>query len=853
MLLSSAAIGVATERLSPDDFYKPAHANIYDAICRLNGSGEPADVVTVAAELSRAGLLEQSGGPAALLGIQAGTPATSNAGRYTRIVEDHAVLRRLIGVAGDIAELGYGRPDDVTKAVDVAESMVFGVAQRRVTDSMMSVHDMADEFLTELEARYEAGNAVTGVPTGFTDLDDLLLGLQPGALYILGARPSAGKTALALGIAGHVAVHQRKPTVVFSLEMSHSEVTQRLMCAEGRVDSKRIRTGQLTAKDWASIAQATGRLADAPMDVDDNPNATVMEIRSKARRLQGKYGQLGLIVVDYIQLMGGRGTAENRQVAVSEISRSLKVLARELECPILALSQLSRSLEMRSDKRPMLSDLRESGCLTGDTRIVRADTGVATTMADLFASGEKDVPVWSMDDRYRITSSTMTHVFETGTRSVFELTMASGRRITATSNHRFVTVEGWRSLGDLEPGQHLAVPRYLPSPVCANPMADPEVVMLAHLLGDGTVLARQPIHYTNPDEANVRVVEEAATHWGITPRRVRQKNWWHVYLPSPYQLTHGVRNPIQVWWRSLGLFDRRSWQKFIPDVVFGQADEQVALFLHHLWATDGSVHMRTDSRGHQVVSISYSSTSRRLIDGVQSLLLRFGVTSRIQTVDKDGYRPCYNLCLFGSENQIRFITSVGVNGVRGEVAQQALAVLRLKTPNPNIDTVPHAARAQVVAALKAAGHTQRSFAEAINEQYCGSYLLGSPKKPRSYSRSRLQKMASVLNDEALTDLATSDVEWDEIASIEPLGEQPVYDATVLGTHNFVGNGIIAHNSIEQDSDVVMFIFRDEMYRDDSPDRGMAEVIVAKHRNGPTGVVKLAFLGHYTKFANLARV
>lgn len=370
MLLSSVAIGVATERLSPEDFYKPAHAHIYDAVCRLNGSGEPADVVTVAAELGRVGLLDQSGGPAALFRLQGATPATTNAARYTRIIEDHAVLRRLIGVAGDIAELGYGRPDDVTKAVDSAESMVFEVAQRRVTDSMATLADMTDEFLNELEARAEAGDKITGVPTGFTDLDDLLLGLQPGALYILGARPSAGKTALALGIADHVAVHCHRPTVVFSLEMSHGEVMQRLMCTEGRVDSKRIRTGQLTEKDWGSIAQATGRLADAPMVVDDNPNATVMEMRSKARRMQAKHGQLGLIVVDYIQLMGGRGSAENRQVAVSEISRGLKVLARELECPILALSQLSRSLEMRSDKRPMLSDLRESGSIEQDSDVV---------------------------------------------------------------------------------------------------------------------------------------------------------------------------------------------------------------------------------------------------------------------------------------------------------------------------------------------------------------------------------------------------------------------------------------------------------------------------------------------------
>lgn len=370
MLLSKDAIAVASEVLDPEHFYKPAHGHIYEAITSLSAAGEPADPVTVAEELRRAGLLDSVGGPAALVTLQASTPAVSNAGRYARIVEEHALLRRLIGVAGEIAEMSYDLPEDVTKTVDQAESLVFEVAQRRVTDTMAPIHDLLNDNLDRLESLYDKGDAITGTPTGYSDLDELLSGLQPNALYVLGARPSMGKTALALGIAGSASIEAQRPVLVFSLEMGQLELTQRMLCSEARVDSKRVRNGNLSESDWGKIAHATGRLAEAPIWIDDNPNLTIMEIRSKARRLKSRLGDLGLVVVDYLQLMTGRSSAENRQVEVSEISRGLKILARELECPVLALSQLSRQLEMRADKRPMLADLRESGSIEQDADVV---------------------------------------------------------------------------------------------------------------------------------------------------------------------------------------------------------------------------------------------------------------------------------------------------------------------------------------------------------------------------------------------------------------------------------------------------------------------------------------------------
>lgn len=371
MLLSRDAVVAGAEvGLNSDDFYKPAHGHIHDAINALYGAGEPVDPVTVAEELRRAGLLDVIGGPALLVTLQARTPATSNAARYARIIEEHALLRRLIAVAGEIAEMGYELPEDVVAVVDRAESLVFEVAQRRVVDSLSPIRDLLDASLTRLEMLYEKGDTITGVATGYHDLDELLSGLQPSSLVIVGARPATGKTAFALGMAAHAALESRRPVLLFSLEMSHLEITQRLLGAEARVDSTHLRNGRLTEGDWTKISHAIGRLAEAPLYIDDNPQVTVMEIRAKARRLKSRLGDLGMVVVDYLQLMTGRSSAENRQVEVSEISRGLKILARELETPVVALSQLSRQLESRADKRPMLSDLRESGSLEQDADVV---------------------------------------------------------------------------------------------------------------------------------------------------------------------------------------------------------------------------------------------------------------------------------------------------------------------------------------------------------------------------------------------------------------------------------------------------------------------------------------------------
>ena len=370
MLLSRDAIADAVEVALVEHFYRPAHAHVFDAISTLYAAGDPVDPVTVAEELDRGGVLEAIGGLDGLISLQLNTPATSNAGKYASIIQERYTLRRLIEVAGEIAEIGYSRPEDVTRAVDEAENIMFQVAQGRVADTMGEIRDLLDATLDRLEQLYEAGEGITGTATGFVDLDELLSGLQPNALVIVGARPAMGKTAFALNMAAHAAVRENRPTLIFSLEMGHLELTQRLLCSEANVDAKNMRDGNLKEEDWTRISNGIGRLAEAPLWIDDNPNLTIMEIRAKARRLKSRTGDLGLIVVDYLQLMTGRAGAESRQVEVAEISRGLKILARELECPVVGLSQLSRNLEMRQDKRPMLADLRESGSIEQDADVV---------------------------------------------------------------------------------------------------------------------------------------------------------------------------------------------------------------------------------------------------------------------------------------------------------------------------------------------------------------------------------------------------------------------------------------------------------------------------------------------------
>jgi replicative DNA helicase len=1208
MLLSQEAIVPAVEACSANDFYKPAHRHIFEAIVTLWGRGEPADPVTVADELNRAELLEAIGGASTLVSLQANTPATSNAGRYARIVEEHALLRKLISAAGEIAEMGYSVPEDVVSTVDHAESIMFDVAQRRVSDTMAPIRELLVQSLDRLESLYDKGEAITGVPTGFVDLDERLSGLQQSALLIVGARPAMGKcvawdtpivdpttgaiytaaelhkrgksgeivdvfsldgshqlqtaqpsafvddgikpvfsvrtrlgrhvrttlshpfltpngwmplgklsvgdsvavprrldvfgiepqpeselallayllsssadlsghpsfetdcevvaedsaahgcrlgarairsqhssdttsvvftgrndlvnpvtellrrhglmtpkpserelpaviaglpkeqlsyflkrllscggdvvadvelgtyfrwstpskfigsqvqhfllrfginaelresnhrwllsieageqvrlftrevglvnaqaaealansaelatvatqnvlvgaggpsdgtsetptlwesaaaylsdsvsgpdlppgadvawdpivsidydgdeqvydltvpvhhnfvagdvvvhnTAFALNIASHAALTGTK-VLYFSLEMSHLEITQRLLCAEARVDASRLRNGRLLDTDWPKINHAIGRLGEAPIYIDDNPNLTIMDIRAKARRLKAGGDGLGLVIIDYLQLMSGRSNAENRQVEVSEMSRGLKILARELNVPVIALSQLSRNLEMRADKRPVLADLRESGCLVASTRITRADTGEDVTIGELYESGERDIPIWTLDDRWKLSVGNLTHAFSSGVKEVFRMKLASGREIEATGNHPFRTVQAWTALEDLTVGTRIAVSRRIPEPQQVQRASDDEVVLAAHLLGSAFSADGQQLRYHSADVANAHAVLDAVASFNVEPVVVDRSQGRDIYFP----FVDGTGGDFGDW-----LVSREIAGSEMPDglprFVFALPDFQLRLFFRHFFAEVGVVDCGSQTIDAAVVSPQMASD-------VQALLRRLEIDSSTSASSaSSGSR----VGIDEPESVGMFIDGVGIYGAAGARLFELRTAL---VASSSREQVPFDVLDVVRAAGSGSGVSYSVVREALGKR--GSR---SPVE-------RLSELGDVFQNKELRQIAEADVVWDQVIEITSIGNQQVFDATVPGTHNFVANGIVTHNSLEQDADVVMFLYRDEVYNAESPDKGTAEVLVSKHRNGPVGTTQLAFIDRYTRFANMARV
>jgi replicative DNA helicase len=370
LMIERDAIAKVAEILIPDSFYREAHRQIFKAAMVLYEKGEAVDMVTMAEEMRRQNTLEQSGGASYLASLANSVPTAANIEYYAKIVEEKAVLRNLIQAATKVAATGYEGREDVEDILDHAEQMIFDISQRRMVKSYSTIKSVLVQTFDKIEMLYNNKGGVTGVSTGFRQLDMITSGLQPSEFIVIAARPSMGKTVLCLNIARNAAVLSRVPVIIFSLEMAKEQLAQRMLCAEASVDGQRLRTGYLTESDWPRLSQALGRLSDAPIFIDDTPGISVLEMRGKARRIKAEHG-LGLVVIDYLQLMQNLSRRnENRQQEISEISRSLKSLARELNVPVVALSQLSRAVEQRQDRRPMLSDLRESGAIEQDADVV---------------------------------------------------------------------------------------------------------------------------------------------------------------------------------------------------------------------------------------------------------------------------------------------------------------------------------------------------------------------------------------------------------------------------------------------------------------------------------------------------
>jgi replicative DNA helicase len=837
ILVDTEAIGRITDILEGDAFYLAAHRLIYEAALTLHQSGKPADLMTVATWLGDRGTLDKVGGQSRLVELYDRTPGAVNIDLYAQLVMDKYLLRRLIRVGNEISDLGHDTAQELPEVLDSAEQKVFNITQARPQEGLVSTAEVLTQTFADIESR-AIGQTLPGLACGFYDLDAMTQGFQRGDLIIVAGRPSMGKTSVVLNIARNVASYHKLPVAVFSLEMSRDQLVQRLLSSEVRIESSRLRAGRISAQEWEPLAHEISKLSQLPLYIDDTPNLTVTEMRSRCRRLQAESGgALGLVVIDYLQLMGGN--SENRVQMLSQITRGLKGLARELAVPVIALSQLSRGVESRTDKRPMMSDLRE--CVTGDTLVMLAD-GRRIPIASLVGT-TPEVLTMTVDEKISIAKSDC--VWSVGNKSVFQINLASGRAIKATAQHRIYSGNGWQQLDALKIGDRIAIARTLPEPREPSQMRDSDLELLGHLIGDGSFIKGQPLRYTTASEDNSRIVTQAAEALGSTVKRYKGRGNWHQLLISG----NGDRwhpKGVNLWLRNLGIFNQRSHEKHIPDEVFQLSNEKIAIVLRHLWATDGCYY--TPKSSHTSSRVTFATNSDRLSKDVMVMLSRFGIIARIRVVQQKQYRSMYVVEISGKEMQMKFLRSVSAAECKQEAALNVEHHLKNLKENPNRDTLPRQIFATVQAQMKEQGISQRRMATLRGTSYGGSsHFKFAP------SRSTLLNYAEILNSSNLMEKATSDLFWDEIVSITPIGEAEVFDLTVPGTASWLADGIVSHNSgaIEQDADLIMMLYRDEYYNKDTVDRGIAELIINKHRNGPTGTVKLLFEPQYTQFRNLS--
>ncbi|MDX2257018.1 MAG: replicative DNA helicase [Pseudanabaenaceae cyanobacterium bins.39] len=859
ILIDPEAVERVLDTLNPEMFYVAAHQEIYRACLMLHNQSNPTDMMSLTTWLSDRDLLEKVGGQSKIAQLCDRTVSAVNIDFYAQLVADKYTRRKLAEAARGVVETSYSNELELAQLLDQSEQKIFAVTQSRAQQGLVPASDILTKTFYELESRFNSigtGNTTaTGLITGFYDFDAMTNGLQRSDLIILAGRPSMGKTAFGLEIARKMAEIHRLPVAIFSLEMSKEQLVYRLLASQSKVrssdmgiDSNRLRTGQISENEWGTVAMAISGLSELPLFIDDTPNPPITELRSKARRLQSeKGGMLGLILIDYLQLMEGSGS-DNRVQEISRITRSLKALARELNVPVIALSQLSRGVEARTNKRPMLSDLRESGCLSGDSLITMADTGAEVPIQDLV--GKSNFAIWAINPQtFKMERAIVSNAFCTGSKPVYHLKTQLGRSIKATANHKFLTIQGWKRLDEIQIGDRIAMPRHIPSPELQT-MGDAELALLGHLIGDGCTLPRHAIQYTTREIDLAEIVSGLATtvfRDQIMPRIHQEIDWYQVYLTSTNKLTHGVKNPITKWLENLGIFGLRSPEKFIPSQIFEQPEHAIAIFLRHLWATGGCI---VASKKSYYPAVYYASSSEKLSRGVQSLLLRLGINAILRTVPqgKKG-RDQYQVVLRGKPDLEGFINLVGAVGKHKQEGLQAVSLYINNSgkANTNRDVIPKEAWAIYVnTAREKLGLSTRQMQSSLGMKYCGTSLYKS-----AISRDRADRLAQVLQSTDILNLANSDVYWDKVKEINLLEEVMVYDLTVPTLSNFVANGFYVHNSIEQDADLVINLYRDEYYNPDTPDRGVAEIIIAKHRNGPVGTVKLLFEPRLTKFENMA--
>lgn len=809
--------------IDAEDFYFLRNQIIFRALLTLCQRGTAIEAITLYDHIKSLGKSQETGGAtyiAELIDKAGGTVVYFQ--EYVKVVREKSLLRQVINFCMETTANCYRDYENIDHFLDGLESHLFTIAEQKVRHYVYSSSEIVYETIKKLEKMRESKDKVTGISSGLFDLDRVLGGFQNQDLVIVAGRPGHGKTSLSLGFMQHATIHlQNTPCLFFSLEMPREQLMLRMMCSEARLDFQKIRSGYTNERDDTALYDAAKKVEKATFFIDDAPNNNILSICATARRMKKRH-DIKMVLIDYLQLVKGSKEKENRVQEVTDISWRLKGLARELDIPVIALSQLNRQVEYRTDKRPTLADLRESGCLSGDTEIYLPTTAEWRKIADV-KIGEYVLAL--NETTWKLELRPVTRIWRNGIRQVFLLKTKLGRTIKATANHKFLSGNEWKRLDQFRLGDAIATPRTLPN-IAENSenMGMSRLALLAHLLGNGCALPRQPLHCTHGFEELAYLVcrlAEQAFGDQLRPYVKKERTWYQTYTPASFQVARGKRNPLVEWLEGFGLYGKRSHEKFIPREVFLERNENIAIFLRHLWSTDGTIYF---SNNHNP-AIRYDSTSKEMVVGIHKLLLRLNITSILSEFNEEKGRIRHSVNISGIPDKMTFLTQIGTIRPNHVVAAEKMREAMVnKIPNTNRDIIPNS----MILPLVTKG-----------------------RKPRGdVGRQRCAQFAEMTGCEKLKRLSESHVYWDEIASIIPCGEEEVFDLTIDELHNFVANCIVSSNSIEQDSDVVLMLYRDEVYHPGAPESGKAEIIVAKHRNGPTGVAHCVFRPEYMRFESM---
>jgi replicative DNA helicase len=835
ILLDNEAFDRVADVVTPDDFYVERNGRIYGAMRSLSEQGLPMDTVTLADRLKQRDELPKVGGLAYLIELTEKVPTAANIEQYARIVAEKATVRRMIRVSTEIVEKAYAGGVEMRSFVDDAEKAIYEISEDSVRSGPRRIDALVVDSVAKIETLIKNRSSVTGIATGFDDLDNLTAGFQPSDLIIVAGRPSMGKTAFCLNIAENAALDYGAGVAVFSLEMSSEQLVMRMLCSQAMLDLSRVRIGNLRDKDFKALALTAGRLGTAPIYIDDTPALSVIELRARARRLKrDPDANIGLIIVDYLQLMRGNGE-DNREQEISNISRSLKALAKELNVPVVALSQLNRAVESRADKKPMLSDLRE--CVPGDTPVVLSD-GRRMMIRDLVGKAPRVVSVTAGGSLVRAETE---KVWKVGKRAITRIELASGRTIRATRDHRLLGATGWQRVRDLRPGGYLALSRRLPEPENARSWSPESLKFLARLAGAGRV---HSISKTGALEIRfaLRSVDDAAEVAAFARSeldgRVRNASG-----KSGSRLCTIRSEVLASWFEDLGINHYVGGHIGLPRRLFRLKTTDVARFVRYFCAVCGSIRVSEGASG-PLSSVRFVVPVRSTAEALSAAFLRLGIVAHMRRVGRTDGSFEHHVLVRGGRAIEQYARSVGAVASQRRALALARQAAAVHAATEELEAVP--------AALLAAGEEQLR-AHGITESIAEGVGATGGRTRHGASRSSVRQVAERFDDNVMRSWCASDLHWDRIVAVEPDGNEDVYDLTVPGPESWLADGIVSHNSgaIEQDADVIAFIYRDEFYNHDSPLQGIAEIVVGKQRNGPTGTIKLRFDREYARFQNLS--